>query len=127
MIALDTNVLVRFLTRDEPREAARARTLIEGGGVLVAKTVMLETAWVLASAYKFRPQAITAAFRALLGLPEIEIEDAPAVARALDWYAGGIDFADALHVASCSQAEGFATFDRALRRKAGGVMTMIAP
>jgi predicted nucleic acid-binding protein len=127
MIALDTNVLVRFLTRDEPQEAVRARALIERGDVLVAKTVMLETAWVLGSAYRFGPPAIAAGFRAFLGLPGVEIEDAPAVARALDWYAQGLDFADALHLASCSQAEGFATFDRALRRRAGGTMTMIAP
>jgi predicted nucleic-acid-binding protein len=52
MMALDTNVLVRYLTRDEPEEAARAKSLVERGPVFVAKTVMLESEWVLRSAYQ---------------------------------------------------------------------------
>jgi predicted nucleic acid-binding protein len=129
MMALDTNVLVRYLTRDEPEEAARARSLIERTSVLVAKTVMLETEWVLRSAYQFGPSTIAESFTAFLGLPSVTIEDEPAVARALAWYAQGLDFADALHVASCEEAEAFATFDRRLRRRAGlvGTMAVIAP
>ncbi|MGH6920490.1 MAG: type II toxin-antitoxin system VapC family toxin [Geminicoccaceae bacterium] len=129
MIALDTNVLVRYLTRDEPEEAARARSLIERGPVFVAKTVMLETEWVLRSAYRFRPAAIAASFTAFLGLPGVTVEDASAVGRALAWYAQGLDFADALHAASCAQADAFATFDRRLRRRAelAGMMPVIAP
>jgi predicted nucleic-acid-binding protein len=119
MIALDTDVLVRFLTRDEPDEAARARALIERWPVFVAKTVMLETEWVLRSAYRFAPPRIAAAFTAFLGLPGVTAEDAPALARALAWYAQGFNFANALHVAACEKAEAFATFDRRLRRKAG--------
>ncbi len=129
MIALDTNVLVRYLTRDEPEEAARARSLIEHGPVFVAKTVMLETEWVLRSAYQFRPAAIAASLTAFLGLPGVTVEDASAVGQALAWYAQGLDFADALHAASCSQADAFATFDRRLQRRAGlvGMITVIAP
>jgi predicted nucleic-acid-binding protein len=129
MMALDTNVLVRYLTRDEPEEAARAKSLIEDRPAFVPKTVMLETEWVLRSAYGFAPPAIAGGITAFLGLPGVTVEDAPAVARALMWYAQGFDFADALHVASCGQAEAFATFDRTLRRKAeaAGMMPVIAP
>jgi predicted nucleic-acid-binding protein len=129
MMALDTNVLVRYLTRDEPEEAARAKSLIERGPVFVAKTVMLETEWVLRSAYQFGPSAIAASFTAFLGLPRVTVEDESAVARALAWYAQGLDFADALHVASCDQADAFATFDRKLRRRVelAGTMAVIAP
>jgi predicted nucleic-acid-binding protein len=129
VIALDTNVLVRYLTRDAPEEAARARFLIERGPVFVAKTVMLETEWVLRSAYQFRPTAIAVSLTAFLGLPSVSVVDASAVGRALEWYAQGLDFADALHAASCSQADAFATFDRRLQHRAGlaGMMTVIAP
>jgi predicted nucleic acid-binding protein len=90
---------------------------------------MLESEWVLRSAYQFGPQAIAEGFTAFLGLPSVTVEDAPAVARALGWYGQGLDFADALHVASCEKAAAFATFDRRLRRKAvlAGTMAVIAP
>ena len=129
MMALDTNVLVRYLTRDEPEEATRAKALIERGPVFMAKTVMLETEWVLRSAYQFSPSAIAASFMAFLGLPGVTVEDAPAVSRALAWYAQGLDFADALHVASCMKADAFATFHRSLLRKGklAGAMPVIAP
>jgi predicted nucleic-acid-binding protein len=128
MMALDTNVIVRFLTRDEPEEAARAKALIERGPTFVAKTVMLETEWVLRSAYQFGPSAIRASLTAFLGLPGVTVEDEPAVTRALAWYAEGLDFADALYVASSDEAEAFATFDRTLRRKAelAGTMALTA-
>jgi len=117
MIALDTNVVVRLLTADHPRQAARARALVEAGPVFLAKTVMLESEWVLRSGYGFAEGAIAAAFRALLGLPEVTIEDPRVLARALDWYESGLDFADALHLASSEAAESFATFDKSLVRR----------
>jgi predicted nucleic-acid-binding protein len=46
------------------------------------------------------------------------VEDAPVVAQALDWYAAGMDFADALHLASSQTADQFVTFDRKLAAKA---------
>jgi predicted nucleic-acid-binding protein len=130
MIALDTNVVVRFLTRDDPGPAVRARALIETGAAFVPRTVVLETEWVLRTIYRFDRGAIAAGLMRLLGLPGVEIEDRPTVARALDWCGQGVDFADALHLASSTQAEAFATFDRALRRKARavrGTVPVVAP
>jgi predicted nucleic acid-binding protein len=117
VIALDTNVIVRFLTRDEPRQAARAKALIEAEWVFVAKTVLLESEWVLRSAYGFEPAAIVASFARFLGLINVEVEDSWTVVRALDWYEEGLDFADALHLACAQRAGAFATFDRRLQRK----------
>jgi predicted nucleic-acid-binding protein len=54
----------------------------------------------------------------LAGLPAIHVEDASVVAQALDWFAAGMDFADALHLASSRAADGFATFDRKLATQA---------
>ena len=53
MIAVDTNVLVRLLTGDDLKQAAAARSLFAAGPIWIAKTVLLETAWVLRSLYGF--------------------------------------------------------------------------
>ena len=118
MIAIDTNVVVRFLTRDDPGQAARAKALLLAQPVFLSKTVLLESEWVLRSGYRFARDAIAAAFRGLLGLPGATMEDPPAVAQALAWYDVGLDFADALHLASSGPAGKFATFDEALVRRA---------
>lgn len=116
-IAVDTNVLVRFLTNDEPRQAERARRLLRDNEILLAPTVLLETEWVLRFSYNFSAQAIHTAFEALLGLPNLETLHSHEVDRALHWYAGGMDFADALHLALVSPAC-FRTFDGKLIKKA---------
>jgi predicted nucleic acid-binding protein len=59
--------------------------------------------------------------RQLTATANIEIEDEDAVSLALDWYEGGMDFADALHVASAGRERKFGTFDNALRRKLRGL------
>jgi predicted nucleic-acid-binding protein len=126
MIALDTNILVRFLTRDDPVQSPRARRLIDTGAALILKTVVLETEWVLRTSYRFERAAIEDGFTRLLGLPGVEIEDRPAVALALAWYGQNrLDFADALRLASSRQADAFATFDQALRRRARGLVDAV--
>jgi predicted nucleic-acid-binding protein len=130
MIGLDTNILVRFLTRDDRGQAPRARALIETGAAFVPRTVVLETEWVLRTIYRFERRSIAEGFMRLLGLPGLEIEDRPTVTRALEWWGQGIDFADALHLASSARAEAFATFDRRLQRRARavtGAVPVIAP
>jgi predicted nucleic-acid-binding protein len=91
---------------------------------------VLETEWVLRSVYRFERSRIADGIMRLLGLPGIEFEDRPAVARALRWFEEGLDFADALHLASSGRADAFATFDAALRRKArarGAAVPAVAP
>lgn len=119
MIAIDTNVVVRLLTNDDPAQAARAADLLARERVLVPKTVLLETEWVLRYSYELAPSVVLAAFRKLLGLPQVAAEDATAIARALELYEGGMDFADALHLASARAATAFATFDTRLAKRAG--------
>lgn len=130
MNALDTNVVVRFLTRDDPAQAARAKVLIATESLYLPKSVVLKTAWLLRSRYRYERTAIVEAMTRLLGLPGMMVEDQPTVARALAWYAQGLDFADALHLASSTRAASFATFDQALRRRArriSGTLPVVAP
>jgi len=119
MIAVDTNVLVRLLTGDDPDQTQRAVALFSQSQILISKTVLLETEWVLRYSYEQSPAVILAAFRNLIGLPQVTAEDGVAVAEALTGYETGMDFADALHLASGREAEAFATFDARLKKRAG--------
>jgi predicted nucleic-acid-binding protein len=117
MIAVDTNVLVRFLVRDDAKQAARAAALIQANEIWVCKTVLLETEWALRSLYGFSPESLAGALRSLAGLRTVFLEDELAVAKALDWLKEGLDFADALHLASAGDAKEFATFDGKLAKQ----------
>ena len=119
MIAVDTNVLARIVTNDDRRQASDAVNLLRRQeSVFIAKTVILELEWVLRSAYKVDPQAILTAIRRFCDLPNAEVENETAVRQALEWFAQGLDFADALHLASSGSERRFVTFDAALVRKA---------
>ncbi len=118
MIALDTNVIVRALTQDEPRQAKRAAAILRSGPVFVPKTVLIEVEWVLRKAYGFAPEAINAGLRKLVGMEGLEVEDRAAIINALTWHADGLDFADAVHLASSAAAVAFATFDGGLATRA---------
>jgi predicted nucleic acid-binding protein len=80
--------------------------------------VLLETEWVLRSLYRVAPDVLAGALRSLAGLPTAFLEDEIAIAKALDWFRDGLDFADAVHLASAGSAEQFATFDRKLAKQA---------
>ncbi len=118
MIAIDTNVLVRLVVADDPEQARRARKLVEGNEVVVATTVLLESEWVLRSGYGFDRVDVSLAFRRFLGLPNVAADAPAAIAAALDAYDAGLDFADALHLATVPKAEAFFTFDRRLVKSA---------
>lgn len=121
MIAVDTNVLVRLLTWDDPEQAAEAKALFSANEIFVAKTVLLETEWVLRSLYALDTGRIAAALRGLLGLPRLRCEDRNAVEMALRCYEQGLDFADALHLTSSVGAGKLVTFDQRFRKRGRGV------
>lgn len=111
MIAFDTNLLVRALVVDNPNQVAVVRQLIASDTIFISRTVLLETEWVLRARYKKTRRQLTEFFTALLEIDSTVVEDAEAVSHALDWYANGADFADALHLATCGNAV-MHTFDR---------------
>ena len=120
MRAIDTNVVVRYLTGDDPEQSAKARALVDGGEIFVATTVLLESEWVLRSAYGFSGQAVAAALRAFAGLPGVSAENPARLATALDRAEQGMDFADALHLAAASaECEVLLTFDLRFIESAG--------
>jgi predicted nucleic-acid-binding protein len=114
MIALDTNVVVRVVTGDDEAQASAAAAVMRSGSLWLAKTVLLETEWVLRGAYGLDRETILATLRKLVGLRGLRVEDEPAVLAALDAFGAGLDLADALHLASSSAADELVTFDRRL-------------
>jgi predicted nucleic-acid-binding protein len=120
--AIDTNVIVRFLTGDDPGQTARARKLVEGGGIFVPTSVLLETEWVLRSGYGFATGPLVRALRDFAGLPGVTLEDPRLAARALDWAEQGLDFADALHLGATQGCTAFMSFDRKLAKAAARVV-----
>lgn len=118
MTAVDTNVIIRLLTGDDPAQQAAGRSLLDSGQIWIAKTVLLETAWVLRSLYGFDESAICGALTKLLGLSRVSVEEAPAVASALTLTAEGIEFADALHLTSRPEGATFISFDKSFMKRA---------
>ena len=116
MHGVDTNVIVRYLTGDDPHQAAKARAVIGQQPVFVPRTVLLEVEWVLRGVYDLPAKGIIPALRAFAGLPGVLVEDAGLVAKAMDWAEAGMDFADALHLAAAGECEGFLTFDKRFAR-----------
>lgn len=117
MIAVDTNVVVRLLTRDDEGQYQAAYLLFEREQIFIPSTVVLETEWVLRFAYQYGSVQIVQTLRSLFGLPNVELERPAQVAEALDWYVQGLDFADALHLTASKETAGFSTFDKKLIAK----------
>ena len=117
MVAVDTNVVVRLLTQDHPAQAARAVKIFRSSPVFIPKSVLLETEWVLRYSFELGSDAILRALRGVLGLPNVSVEDPAAVAMAITLFEQGLDFADALHVASSTPANRFVTFDARLAKR----------
>ena len=124
MRAVDTNIIVRYLTGDDPMQADKAHALIGHEPVFVPRTVLLEVEWVLRGVYDLPSGQIIPALRALAGLPGVSVEDASLAAKAMDWAEAGMDFADALHLAAAAECESFLTFDKRFVRagaRLGGI------
>lgn len=112
MLAIDTNVVVRYLAGDHPEQSRKAKVLIDSEDIFICTTVLLETEWVLRSVYGLTAIDAAKALTAFAGLEGVTLEDAPAIAKALDWVSQGMDFADALHLAKAESCDAMVTFDR---------------
>ena len=127
MASLDTNVLVRFLVRDDASQAAAATSLIrsavrKGEPLFVPVTVLLELEWVLRSAFGFDKPAVLQALFGLLGSFELAFESEGAIELALAQYErSAADFSDGLHVALAQRANQSPlwTFDKAAAKLDG--------
>lgn len=118
MIALDTNILARFLLNDEPAQFKQARDLLaQPTDYTAPPTVLLELVWVLES-YDCTRADVVKALRMLLGLPNFKPKEFEALCYAMRWYEEGMDFGDALHLALSAGDNAFITFDKGLGKTA---------
>ena len=127
MIALDSNVLVRFLVEDDREQSRRANALIVKASrseepLYVADVVMAETVWVLMRCYKLPKDEIIDILRRLLLARQLTFGDVDTLSRALDGFTWGKgDFADYL-IRESAKAAGcdlVAKFDKALLKESG--------
>ena len=119
MISVDTNVIVRLLTRDDEKQYQKALTLFNKNQIFIPNTVILELEWVLRYAYQFSPLEIGEALRKLAGLEQVTIDRPEELSLALQGLHNNMDFADALHLAIATKStRHFATFDKKLARNA---------
>jgi predicted nucleic-acid-binding protein len=127
MPALDTNVLVRLLVKDDDAQCQAAKKLISdavaaGEVLFVPVTVTLELEWVLRSRFGFAKATVVDTLSRLLSAVDLSMESEPSVELALALYGqSAADFADCLHVALANSADEkpLWTFDRAAAKVAG--------
>lgn len=127
MASLDTNVVVRLIVGDDPKQAQSAEKLIASEPCSIVLSVLMETEWVLRAGYGLDTITIAESLVALLELENINAAEPALTQRVLDAYSHGLDFADALHAVQCDENESFVTFDKKLARKASklGLLTVV--
>jgi predicted nucleic acid-binding protein len=111
MIAIDTNIVVRYAVKDDPEQTRLATDFLRDNPCLLLPTVVLEAAWVMGSkrGYALDPATVAARLRHVAGLPNVRVEQATRIAAALRWYEAGMDVADALHLALAGSEQGLVT------------------
>lgn len=127
MLGADTNVLVRFITKDQAQQSPQSHALIRASGnqpIFICAIVLVELVWVLTKVKKLPQVEVLEICRDLMANAAFKFERADIIARALDEaQAAGCDFADALIVLSNAEAgcESTATFDTDALRLGGMV------
>ncbi|MEQ9450810.1 MAG: type II toxin-antitoxin system VapC family toxin [Pseudomonadales bacterium] len=127
MPTLDTNVLVRYLVKDDARQTRKAAEYIGGHtnsdqSLFIPISVVLETEWVLRSVYGFRKEAFIEVLVSLLETKEVQMSDEAAIELSVHFFReSNVDFADCLHAALAHIHDmlPMVTFDRNAARVEG--------
>lgn len=124
MTGLDTNVLVRYLARDDEAQHRRVMALLlkKGERFFVADLVLVETLWVLRTLYEWTDDEVADAYLRLLTVHNLEFEDESRLRSALRAVKRGSDFPDELILERCrsSGCVKLASFDKAMARRHPG-------
>jgi predicted nucleic-acid-binding protein len=122
MRAVDTNVLVRLVTRDDPKQVTAAEGFVKGGA-WVSHLVLMEAAWVLVTVYEVGPAELGTAVEMLLNHKDLTVQDADVVAATLEQFRlkPALGFSDCLvlEVARKAGHLPLGTFDRTLGKLEG--------
>ena len=119
MIAVDTNIIVRFLTKDDPGQFAATLKLFRKNEIWISHTVLLETAWVLQGIFDLTRDELHSILCDLINLENVEMENYDGATAGLQAFREGMDLADALHLTTANSHDlPFYTFDKALAKHA---------
>lgn len=117
-VTLDTNVLVRLATQDDPKQASAAFKVLQAASLIaVPTTALCEMVWVLMRGYRYSPEQVTHAIRTLLQVSQV-VCHTPAVLAGLALLQSGGDFADGVIAfeGELLGAKEFVTFDQAVAK-----------
>lgn len=124
MIAIDTNILVRFALGDKADNKSQyeAAESVITKEAFIADSVIAESVWVLSRIYKMTPAECADGLQDIFGLPTVTLENPQRIEAALMWYEDGMDFGDAMNLASAVEngCETMLTFDADFVKKAKG-------
>lgn len=120
IVAVDTCVVVRLLTKDDLKQYQKSYKLFEDNQIFICDTVVLETQWVLKAAYSYTREQIASDLHWLCGLEQVRLESSASVANAINWFELGLDFADAFHLAKSQQYSALYTFDKEFAKRGDG-------
>jgi predicted nucleic-acid-binding protein len=123
MIGIDTNIVLRYLLKDDPALSPRALEIIVGNDCFVARVALTQVVNALESYYRSSRADIGRALDALLSVQCVAVEDRAVTERAVSWYRAGMDFGDAMIAASSHGSASVATFDRDFVRLARKLRT----
>ncbi len=118
MIAIDTNVVLRFLVADDPHQAEMASDCV-ASGIFVSHSVLMETEWVMRTVYRLGRERIADSLSDFIELGKVEVEYRDDLRWALKRYRLGADWAGLLHLIASRPHAAFVTFDRSLPKDAG--------
>lgn len=118
MISVDTNILVRLLTKDDQAQYTQSYNLFKSHDIFISDTVILETEWVLRYAYDYSCSDICRALRQVFGLKNVFLSNAQLLVKVIDWHESGLDFSDAYHLANSQHLDVLKTFDQQFIKRA---------
>lgn len=119
MKAVDTNILIRWITRDDPVQTPIADRVMAQPNY-VSLPVLLETAWTLGGEpFRLDRPSIATALRFVLATRTVTIQQEDGVAWAIERFAAGADIADMLHIVAARGSDAFLTFEKRMTKLAG--------
>ena len=126
MRAIDTNILVRIAINDDPNQVTEAKRALEAGNTLLCLSVCLEAEWVLRSGYNLPPETVADILTRFAGTEGMTVERPDLLAKAIAWHRGGMDFADALHLAIATDlgCDSMISFDSRFTKSAARLKTI---
>ena len=125
MRSVDTNILVRWVARDDEEQARLADAIMEQPS-LISATVLVEVAWVLGgSRIGLNRPTLVQVLSDIVSTSTVSVSDENGIRWAIDRYAAGADFADMVHLVASRGSDSFVTFDQRLAADAGALTPII--